>query len=310
MMSNSTLQRTVHLNGELVPESDARISIFDSAVMLGDAVTESTRTFHHVPFRLEDHVDRLFRSLKVARIDPGMTCDELCSATNQLVELNQSNRPADEDCWIVHNISRGDMRPGPSPRQTARATVMIFTAMLDLKGWARYYSEGCHAVTSVSRIIPAQALDARIKNRSRMNYTLCDAEARLVDPDAQCVILDTDGAVAENKGGNIFIVRDGMVLTPDSTNCLEGISRDTVLRLAQESGLAIRETRLLPYDLYTADEVFFTSTPYCIMPATRFNGLTVGDGAVGPVTRQLLKAWSQLVGVDIERQATSQLEST
>ena len=193
----------------------------------------------------------------------------------------------DDDCWIVHNISRGLMKPGPSPAQTNPATVMIFTSHMDLRGWARYYTEGCHAVTPFSRAIPAQSLDARIKNRSRLFYTLADAEARLMDPEAQCIILDIDGWVSENKGGNVFAVIDGELRTPTTENCLAGISRQTVLELATELGIPVREVRIATYDFYTADEVFFTSTPYCIMPATRFNGLPVGDGRVGPTTKRI-----------------------
>ena len=105
----------------------------------------------------------------------------------------------------------------------------------------------------------------------------------------------------------MFIVSDGRLLTPAANNCLAGISRETVLELADELGIPNFETLLKPYDLYTADELFFTSTPYCIMPATRFNGLPVGDGRVGPVTGRLLDAWSQQVGIDIVRQAQDQL---
>jgi len=306
-MNGSTQQRQVYLSGTMVPESEARISIFDSAVMLGDSLTESTRTFRHKPFRLDEHITRLYRSLKVARVDPGLSPAELTRATLDVLEANRELMGPDDDCWIVHNISRGLMRPGPSSSQTNPATVMIFTNPMDLRGWARYYTEGCHAVTSFSRAVPAQSLDARIKNRSRLFYTLADAEARLVDPDAQCVILDTDGYVSENKGGNLFAVIDGELRTPTTENCLAGISRQTVLELAVELGIPVRETRLQPYDFYTANEVFFTSTPYCIMPATRFNGLPVANGRVGPITERLLAAWSTRVGMDIIAQAQRQL---
>ena len=306
-MNSATHPRHVYLSGAIVPESEARISIFDSAVLLGDSLTESTRTFRHQPFRLDDHITRLYRSLKVARVDPGLSPADLTQATLDLLDANRSLMSPDDDCWIVHNISRGLMKPGPTSSQTNPATVMIFTSPMDLRGWARYYTEGCHAVTSISRAIPAQSLDARIKNRSRLFYTLADAESRLIDPEGQCVILDTDGFVSENKGGNIFAVIDGELRTPTSENCLAGISRQTVLELAAELGVHTRETRLLPYDLYTAEEVFFTSTPYCIMPATRFNGLPVNDGRVGAVTQRLLAAWSERVGMDIVAQALGQL---
>jgi branched-chain amino acid aminotransferase len=283
------------------------ISIFDSAILLGDCVTESTRTFLHQPFRLEEHIRRLYKSLKVCRVNPGLTQDEMMAVTLQVLDANRRNMKPGEDCWIVHNISRGLMKPGPSPAQTNPATVMIFTSPMDLRGWARYYTEGCHAVTSISRAIPAQSLDARIKNRSRLFYTLADTEARMIDPDAQVVILDTDGNLSENKGGNIFLVSDGVLKTPSTENCLAGVSRDTVLELAGQLSIPVQETRLQMYDLYTADEAFFTSTPYCMMPATRFNGLAIGNGEVGKITQQLLSAWSRLVGLDIVAQAQNQL---
>ena len=133
-------------------------------------------------------------------------------------------------------------------------------------------------------------------------------EVKLVDPEAQGVILDIHGNVAENKGGNIFAVHDGQLLTPAATNCLAGISRETVIELARDLGIPCRETEVHPYDLYTADELFFTSTPYCLMPATRFNGLPVGGGAVGPITQRLLAAWSDRVGVNIVDQALNQMQ--
>ena len=309
MNPSSDASRQVYLSGKFVPESDAKISIFDSAVMLGDCVTESTRTFRHQPFRLDDHISRLYRSLKVARIDAGHPPAEMKQITLDVLEANKAMMQPEDDCWIVHNISRGILRPGPSTSQANPATIMIFTSHLDLRGWAKYYTEGCHAVTSISRVVPAQSLDARVKNRSRLSYTIADSEARLVDPEAQCVILDTDGYVAENKGGNIFAVTEGKLRTPTTENCLDGVSRQTALEIALQLGIPTQESRLQMYDLYTADELFFTSTPYCIMPATRLNGLPVGDGQVGPVTRQLLDAWSDRVGVDIVAQAQHQIIS-
>jgi branched-chain amino acid aminotransferase len=293
----------------MVPESAAKISIFDSAILLGDCVTESTRTFRHVPFRLEEHLERLYRSLKVCRIDPGISPERMRAVTLELLGRNLALLGPDEDYWIVHNISRGLTKPGPNPAQRNPATIMIFNSPMDLRGWAKYYSLGCHAVTSFSRAIPAQSLDARIKNRSRLFYTLADQEARLVDPEAQVVILDVHGNVSENKGGNIFAVTGGRLRTPSADNCLAGISRQTVLELAAELGIPTVETHLQSYDLATADEVFFTSTPYCIMPATRFNGYVVGDGQVGPVTRRLLDAWSRRVGMDIVAQAEAQMRA-
>jgi branched-chain amino acid aminotransferase len=304
--TTSRTTRQVYLSGQLVPESEAKISIFDAAVLLGDSITESTRTFRHQPFRLGDHIARLFKSLKVARIDPGHSPEQLTQITLETHEANRKWLRPEDDCWIVHNISRGLLRSGPSPVQTNSATVMIYTDHMDLRGWAEYYTKGCHAVTAMSRAVPAQSLDSRVKNRSRLSLTIADAEARLVDPDAQVVLLDTNGYVAENKGGNFFVVSDGQILTPIADNCLAGISRQTVLELAATIGVPAKETRLQPYDIYNADEAFFTSTPYCMMPATKFNGLPIGAGQVGPITKRLLAAWSELVGMDIVAQAENQ----
>jgi branched-chain amino acid aminotransferase len=302
------MTRLVYLSGDWVPEQDAKISIFDAAIMLADTVTESTRTFRHIPFRLDDHIERLYLSLKLTRIDPGMSAAEMTRVTLEVLERNLVNDAPHEDCWIVHNISRGLSIAGADPtRQVGKATIMIFTQPMNLRPWAAFYSEGCHAVTPMSRMVPSQSLDPRIKNRSRLPYTLAEMEAKLVDPMAQSVILDTNGYVAENKGGNIFAVRKGVLRTPSTVNCLAGISRATALELARKLGIPTEETVLQPYDLATADEMFFTSTPYCIMPATKFNGLLVGDGSVGPITKRLLGAWSELVGLDIVAQAEAQM---
>ena len=308
-MSDKTSQHLVYINGALLPRDQAKISVFDAAVMLGDTVTESTRTFGHRPFKLDQHIRRLYQSLKVTRIDPGMTADEMHALSLRVLAANQHLLGPDDDCWLVHNISRGLSIAGADPTvQRSPATIIIFTSPMILTDWAGYYIEGCHAVTPMSRAIPTQALDARIKNRSRMAYTLAEIEVKLVDPRAQGILLDIDGNIAENKGGNFFIVADGVLKTPTTRNALAGVSRATVLELAAQLGIPTRETDIQPYDVYTADEAFFTSTPYCIMPATRFNGLPVGDGKVGAITKRLLAGWSELVGVDIMAQGLRQLE--
>ena len=307
-MEHDASKHLVYISGEMLPPDQAKISVFDTAVTLGDTVTESTRTFGHKPFKLERHVNRLYKSLKVSRINPGFSPDEMTAITLQVLETNLPHVPPQEDVWIVHNISRGMGAAAADPTlQRSPATIIINTAPMILKDWAGFYTEGCHAVTPFSRAIPTQALDARIKNRSRLAYTLAEAEVKLVDPQAQSIILDTDGNVTENKGGNFFIWADGVLKTPHARGALAGISRETVLELAGALDIPTQITDFQPYDIYTADEAFFTSTPYCIMPATKFNGLPVGDGAVGPVTMRLLQAWSDLVGLDIVAQAQSHL---
>lgn len=307
MKATTMSEREVYISGEWFPESQARISIFDSAVMLGDCVTESTRTFAQKPFKLERHVDRLYKSLKVCRFEAGMTPDEMVALSLEVIERNLPRYGPDEDMWLVHNISRGAYPPSGDQSTKREATVILHTAPMDLRYWAGFYVNGCHAVTPPSRMMPAQSLDPKIKNRSRMAYTLAELEVKLVDPAAQGILLDADGYLTENKGGNFFVVTDGVLRTPPTHQALAGITRETCLEIAEDLGIPTRVEPLQPYDVYTADEAFFTSTPYCIMPATKFNGLPVGDGAVGPVTQRLLDGWAALTGVDVVAQAMGQL---
>ena len=190
-MKHDASKHLVHINGELFPPDEAKISVFDSAVTLGDTMTESTRTFNHEPFKLERHIERLYKSLKVGRINPGLT-----SAGD---DRHHSGGPAEEPfpracqrgCLDrAQHLARRRGRWQPTPtQQRSPATVIIHTAPLILSDWAGFYTEGCHAVTPFSRAIPTQSLDARIKNRSRLAYTLAEAEVKLVDPAAQSVIL-------------------------------------------------------------------------------------------------------------------------
>ena len=300
--------RKVYISGEIVPEVDAKISIFDSAVLLGDTVTESTRTFNFKPFKLDEHLERLYKSFKLTRIDPQMTIEEMKKVSLELLEINKDNYKANEDCWLVHNISRGHSITGGNPAlQVSKPTVMIYTQPMNLVLWAPFYTKGCHAVTPPTRMVPSQSLDARIKNRSRLFYTLAEIESKLVDPDAQSVILDIHGNVAENKGGNIFMIKDGKLITPTTANCLEGLTRNSTMEIARSLDIEVIEAVIQSYDLATSDEMFITSTPYSIMPATKFNGMPIADGNVGPVTKKLIQGWSDRVGVDIIKQAQDQL---
>ena len=302
--------RKVYISGEIVPEADAKISIFDSAVLLGDTVTESTRTFNFKPFKLDEHLERLYKSFKLTRIDPQMTIEEMKKVSLELLETNKDNYKANEDCWLVHNISRGHSITGGNPAlQVSKPTVMIYTQPMNLVLWAPFYTKGCHAVTPPTRMVPSQSLDARIKNRSRLFYTLAEIEAKLVDPDAQSVILDIHGNVAENKGGNIFMIKDGKLITPTTANCLEGLTRNSTMEIARSLDIEVIEAVIQSYDLATSDEMFITSTPYSIMPATKFNGMPIADGNVGPVTKKLIQGWSDRVGVDIIKQAEDQLHT-
>jgi branched-chain amino acid aminotransferase len=161
-----------------------------------------------------------------------------------------------------------------------------------------------HAVTPSQRAIPADLLDPKNKNRSRLFYMVANLQVGLLnDSNAWALLLDPDGHVAEGTGANFFIVSNGSLLTPEPRNVLCGISREYTMELARGLGVPVRETNLTSYEVTHADEAFYTGTPFSILPCTRFNGSLIGDGQTGPVTARLIDAWSKSVGVDIVAQA-------
>lgn len=295
----------VYLNGRTLPAAQAALPIWDAGVVQGATVTEQTRTFRHRPWRLDDHLDRLFDSLRYAGIDPGLSKDEFAAISNELVAHNAALIDAADDLGLIQFVTAGEYatyaatagrpaRPGP--------TVCVHTFPLPFGLWARKTREGVHLVTPLVRQLPPQCYDAKIKCRSRMHYYLADREARQIDPEASALLLDLEGCVAETSTANLLVVRRGVILSPTTRNTLAGISRQTVMELAAKRGIAFAERDLQLYDVLTADEAFLTSTPYCLMPVTRVNGMPVGGGQVGPMYRQLLAAWSAAVGLDIEAQ--------
>ena len=290
-------QRQVYVNGEMVPEEEARISIFDSAVLIGDSVIETARTFHHKLFRWPEHRDRLLRSIKAARMTLGMTTEELDRVTRKFLEDNLPTLEDGDEGGVGHLVSRGRMGLVLPP--TESTFVMYFYPLsTGLKAKASYYDKGLHVVTPPTRHMHPLTIDPKIKYRSRLHFSLADAEARLVDPDALPLMLDHQGNLAEGTGWNFFVVNRGEVYTPSERNILQGVSRLTTIELARGLGMTVRETDIQPYHATTADEAFMTSTSLCMMPVTRFNGQPIGDGRPGPCTLRLIERWKEYVDFD------------
>jgi len=293
----------VYHNGSLVPDAEAKIHYSDSGLMFGVIVTESTRTFAHQPFRLREHIRRLYRSMQATRIDPGMSLDEMERVTLEVWEANRRNLGPEDDAWIVHNVTGGKITVSIGGWAFGEPTVLVSCAPIDFTAFAGFYRTGVHAVTPTIRQIPPQCLDPKIKHRNRLHFNLAEYQVKAVDPYGFSLLLDIDGNIAENKGANFFVVTDGMLCTPTTHSVLAGVSRQTVMELASALGVRAVERDIQLYDVETADEAFFTSTPYCLLPATRINGVAIGDGVPGPISRRLLAAWSELVGMDIVKQA-------
>jgi len=306
-------QRQVYLNGQFVPENEACISIFDSALSVGDMVFEFARTFNGEPFHLRDHLERLYTGLKILEIDCGLTIEEMEAATLKTVEINRPCYSTGEDFQIVHNVSRGPVGYYPIlfPEE-ARPTVVIGTWVMSLQiaALAEAYETGVHAVTPLQQAIPARLIDPKIKTRSRVYYQIADLQAKKIDPKSWALLLDENGFVTEGTRSNFFIIKEGQLLTPEPRNILRGVTRQRVLVLAREMGLPCRECNIEPYDVITADEAFYTGTSFSILPATRFNSHPIGSGRPGPITERLIGTWNEMVGVDIKAQARMYAELT
>ncbi len=296
-------ERVVCLNGEFVPESEARVSVFDRGFTAGDGIYEATRTYGHKLFRLDAHLDRLFRSLTYVRIDCGLTRDEMTSLSADVVERNRSLLGADDEYTLWHIITRGEREP--SPRHGA--TVVIFCKPVEFTRFARTYVDGVIVVTPATRRIPPQCLDAKAKITNKMNHNMAVFEARQADPRAVPLMLDIDGNLAETDITNFFFVTGGRLCTPRARNVLGGITRETVFELAQDLGIEAVEGDFTPYDVYTADEAFLSGTSGTMQPVRSLNGAAIGDALPGPVTLRLIRAWNDMVGLDYVAQALGHL---
>ncbi len=290
---------TYWVNGEFVPASQAVVPLTSRGYRLGDGVFDTERTFNGKLFKLDAHLARLEKSLRFTRIDPGMTMAELGSLSEETLERNLPLLEEHGDYWVTQTISRGD---GRNPLQPGPAFVSIIVEPLPFARFAPYYAKGMHLVAPAARISALSVLDPKLKATSRLMMVLADLESKQTDPEAMTLLLDEQGNLSEVIYGNLFLVRDGKIRTPGSRAILEGISRATTIELARGAGLEVSEAELQPYDLYTADEAFVSTTSYCVLPISRFNGAPVGKEVPGPVTHRLTGEWNKLAGLDIAEQ--------
>jgi len=297
-------QRLVWIDGRLVPEREAVISVFDVGRLYGVTVFESIRTFKHAYFRLEEHLRRLAGSLGYVGLADRVDLGRVRQALDQVLAANIRLTDPEDDTWVCVEVTPGQTFPMPLRHQESpRPTILAYSSPLPHASYARHYTAGKPAVTTPFRNIPPQCFDQRCKNRSRFPHFLAKEYAQHVDADAFALLLDVDGFISEGTGANIFLVRDGVLLTPASRNILCGISRQTVIELAAKLGIPVREADLTLFDAYTADEAFWTTTSYCILPISSVDGRGIGQSYPGPCAGRLLDAWSELVGVDIVGQA-------
>ncbi|MEM7251792.1 MAG: aminotransferase class IV [Pseudomonadota bacterium] len=292
-------ERIVYINGDFVPESRGHIHFRDRGFVYGDAVFDTSRTFNGRIFRLEDHVNRLFDSLRYLRIDPGLTAAEITTLTEDVLERNRHLLGPDDDYWVFQRITRGTNLPD-GPGTGAGPTVIIECTPIPFAKRAPLFRDGAYLVVPSVRRTPPEAMSANAKTHNYLNFVVAANEIDTTNPHVWPVLLDTRGFLCEGNGSNLFLVKDGVVKTPKREFVLADISRQVVLELCDQLGLACVEADLTPFDASVADEIFITSTSLCLCPARRYNGHSIGDESPfpGPVTQRLIEAYAAEVDHD------------
>jgi branched-subunit amino acid aminotransferase/4-amino-4-deoxychorismate lyase len=290
------------LNGEFTPASQALLPIYDGGFIQGTTVAEQLRTFGGKLFRLGEHVDRLFHSLSIVDVSPGMSRAEFMGVAERLVQYNYPLLAAGDDLGLAMFVTPGaysamvDIAPRP--------TICLHSFPLRFGQWASKYTNGEWLATTDVRQVPKDCWPPELKCRSRMHYYLADQQARRLHPGSRAIMLDHEGCIVEATTANIVLYRydEGLILPPVE-KVLPGISQAELLSIASDLEIRAIHREIRPVDLAGADEAFLTSTSPCMLPVTRFNGEVIGSGHPGPVFAICIAAWSERVGLEIVSQA-------
>lgn len=301
-------QRIAYFNGKYVPEGEVKVPFRDRSFIYGDGCFDMTRTFNGKPFKLKEHMERFYRSLAYLRIDIGKSADEMIEISDEVVRRNAHLLGKGDDYWVGQRVSRGVQDVGDEGWGHSGPNLIVDCRPLPFKERAEHYRDGIRVITPAGRRTPPSSLSPRVKTHNYLNMIVADMEVHAQDPKAWAVLLDENGNICEGLGSNFFVVKDGALSTPHGRYVLEGVSRATVIELAKELRIPVVERDIDLYDAYTADEVFLTSTSLCLCGVSSVNGKVVGGGKIpGPVTKKLLKAYSELVHCDIEKQYLARL---
>ena len=283
------MARIVFMNDRLVPENEARVSVFDHGLLYGDGVFEGMRSYSGRVFRLDAHIDRLWESAQAICLKIPLTKEAVAQAVNDTLAANGL-----ADGYVRLLVTRGAGTLGLDPNRTKNPQVIVIADTISLYP-REHYEKGLRIVTAATQRTQAAALSPRIKSLNYLNNIM----AKLEGLQAGCVealMLNHKGEVAECTGDNIFVVRKGLLLTPPpDAGILEGITRGAVMELARSAGIDCREATLTRHDLYTAEECFLTGTAAEVIPVVEIDGRSIGTGRPGPVTAKLLAAFHALV---------------
>lgn len=287
-----------YFGGQWLPLQDAQIPLSDVGFGLGVTVVERLRTFAGRPFRVEEHLKRLHRSLEIVGWNASAIVDEVRDAVAAFPDVNAELMAPGDDWYVAIFITPGDSPAATQPR------IGVHGGPLPFAGWADKFDSGVDVVITAVRQTPANCWPPELKCRSRMHYYLADQEAARRQAGARAVLLDQQGFIGEASTANVvaYYKSRGLV-TPRIDGVLPGISQQVLFELADAAGISHTEADLTPSEFAAADELFITSTSICLQPIVHVDGQQIGNGEPGEVYRNLLAAWSEKVGVDIAAQA-------
>ncbi len=301
-----------YFRGEFLPASQAAVAVIDLGFMQGVTVAEQLRTFGGELFRLDEHLDRLARSLAIVGIEPELSREQFVQISAELVARNYPALPTGSDLglalFVTPGLNPAFARAGygfPSPAGSPpKATVGLHTFALPFHTWASKYEHGESLRVTAVEQIPAACWPPELKCRSRMHYYLADRAANALEPGARALLLDGRGFVTESSTANLLIYnRSEGLISPPKATILPGVTVAAVVELAGKMGIPCSERNLTVEDVATAEEVLLCSTSPCVWAVTKLNGKAIGSGQPGEICRRLQRAWSEMVGVDIVAQA-------
>ncbi|PRX30396.1 branched-chain amino acid aminotransferase [Orenia metallireducens] len=278
----------IFLNGKLVDKSEAKVSVFDHGFLYGDGIFEGIRAYNGRVFRFDEHIKRLYESAKAIMLDIPMTPEEMKEAVLETIRANELT-----DAYIRLVISRGVGDLGLDPKKCDQATVIIIASDITLYP-EEFYQNGLAVVTVPTRRNIPEAINPRIKSLNYLNNILAKIEANQAGV-LEAIMLNNEGYVAECTGDNIFIIKDGVLVTPPTyIGALKGIKRGVVLEVAPELGLEVREEVFTRHDIFTADECFLTGTAAEVIPVVKVDGREIDNGKPGEYTAKLIKKFREL----------------
>jgi branched-chain amino acid aminotransferase len=279
---------TVWLDGKWFDRETATVSVYDHGLLYGDGVFEGIRVYGGKIFKLSEHLDRLYDSAKAIWLTIPLPKDEMAAVTEEAVQ-----RSGIAEAYIRHVITRGVGDLGLDPRKCPKPSIIIIVDTIRLFP-EEVYETGLRVVTAGTPIPHREALSPRVKSLNYLPHILAKIEGIHSGAD-EVLMLDSEGHVAEGSGQNIFVVKNGALRTPAPyAGILKGVTRDVVIDLARQAGYDMQETMLNRYDVYTADEAFFTGTASELIAIRQVDGRTIGDGKPGPVTRDLRSRFQAL----------------